>query len=167
MKTNSLLANDDDISMTATLRTRGGEPVDKRKAMLFRVAMICDDVKKIPATPAAIGARIRNIRENRLGLTQETFAKLLNVGSKATVSMWEKGEHLPNDPAILVRIAAYGGVAVDYLLTGRRFLIAPPTANLVPTLMTPYNFLLVPTEYANPASMPPLYFKLLENRLDE
>lgn len=48
------------------------------------------------------------------GLTQLTFAELLNYSDKA-VSKWERGESIP-DIFILKRIADHFGVTVDYLL---------------------------------------------------
>ena len=49
------------------------------------------------------------------GLTQLTFAELLNYSDKA-VSKWERGESIP-DIFILKRIADHFGVTVDYLLS--------------------------------------------------
>ncbi len=60
-----------------------------------------------------IGDRIKALRSGKR-ITQETLAKQLYVSPQA-VSRWEQGLAVP-DTAILVPLADYFGVTVDYLL---------------------------------------------------
>lgn len=57
--------------------------------------------------------RLINLRENN-NLYQADLAKIFNV-EQPTVSQWENGKRIP-DSEMLVRIANYFGVSVDYLL---------------------------------------------------
>lgn len=61
-----------------------------------------------------VGQRIRLIRGKT---TQTDFAKLIGVRKQNYVSRYEHGR-IPN-PDLLVKIANYGKVTVDWLLTGR------------------------------------------------
>ncbi|HEY4485794.1 MAG TPA: helix-turn-helix transcriptional regulator [Nitrospiria bacterium] len=63
---------------------------------------------------AQVGQRIRAIRGK---VTQTDFARLIGVRKQNYVSRYEHGR-IPN-PALLVRIAEYGKVTVDWMLTGR------------------------------------------------
>lgn len=56
---------------------------------------------------------LRKLREAR-GLKQQDMATICNV-SKSTYSYWEQGAHEP-DSTVLVDLARYFGVSVDYLL---------------------------------------------------
>ena len=60
-----------------------------------------------------IGERIKELRA-RKGATQETMANLLGVSPQA-ISKWEQNTTMP-DISLLVPIADYFGVSVDYLL---------------------------------------------------
>lgn len=57
--------------------------------------------------------RIKDLRKIN-GLRQIDFAKTLGI-SQSTLSTWESGRYEP-DAESLVRIAAYFGVSVDYIL---------------------------------------------------
>jgi transcriptional regulator with XRE-family HTH domain len=61
-----------------------------------------------------VGQRIRAIRGE---MNQTDFAKMIGVRKQNYVSRYEHGR-IPN-PELLVRIANYGKVTVDWLLTGR------------------------------------------------
>jgi transcriptional regulator with XRE-family HTH domain len=61
-----------------------------------------------------VGQRIRTIRGK---INQTDFAKMIGVRKQNYVSRYEHGR-IPN-PELLVRIANYGKVSVDWLLTGR------------------------------------------------
>ncbi|MBI3810756.1 MAG: helix-turn-helix transcriptional regulator [Nitrospirae bacterium] len=61
-----------------------------------------------------VGQRIRAIRGK---MNQTDFAKMIGVRKQNYVSRYEHGR-IPN-PELLVRIANYGKVTVDWLLTGR------------------------------------------------
>ncbi|HTN44558.1 MAG TPA: helix-turn-helix transcriptional regulator [Nitrospiria bacterium] len=61
-----------------------------------------------------VGQRIRSIRGK---VNQTDFAKMIGVRKQNYVSRYEHGR-IPN-PELLVRIANYGKVTVDWLLTGR------------------------------------------------
>ena len=61
-----------------------------------------------------VGQRIRTIRGT---MNQTDFAKTIGVRKQNYVSRYEHGR-IPN-PELLVRIANYGKVTVDWLLTGR------------------------------------------------
>jgi transcriptional regulator with XRE-family HTH domain len=61
-----------------------------------------------------VGQRIRSIRGK---INQTDFAKMIGVRKQNYVSRYEHGR-IPN-PELLVRIANYGKVTVDWLLTGR------------------------------------------------
>jgi len=63
---------------------------------------------------AHVGQRIRTIRGK---INQTDFAKMIGVRKQNYVSRYEHGR-IPN-PELLVRIANYGKVSVDWLLTGR------------------------------------------------
>ena len=59
------------------------------------------------------GDRLRSLRNDK-GITGEQLGKVLNV-TKVAVSKWESGDRTPNYD-ILIRIANYFDVTVDYLL---------------------------------------------------
>ncbi len=61
-----------------------------------------------------IGENIKFIRLKK-GLTQQEFAKLLNVDSSSAISNWEKGKREP-DLITLKKIAQLGNVSVDWIL---------------------------------------------------
>jgi len=65
-------------------------------------------------SPTQVGQRIREIRG---GMTQTEFAKLIGVKKQNYISRYERGR-VPN-PELLLRIADYGKVSVDWLLTGK------------------------------------------------
>lgn len=60
-----------------------------------------------------IGSRIKELRAKK-GTTQETVANALGVSPQA-ISKWEQNTTMP-DVSMLVPIADYFGVSVDYLL---------------------------------------------------
>ncbi|MGN1419167.1 MAG: helix-turn-helix domain-containing protein [Acutalibacteraceae bacterium] len=60
-----------------------------------------------------IGDKIKALRKSKK-ITQEQLAKILNITPQA-VSKWERGLSLP-DIELLVPIADYFGVSIDYLL---------------------------------------------------
>lgn len=61
-----------------------------------------------------IGKRIRQIRGE---LILEDFEKIMGV-SKNTLSLYERGEGNPKS-TFLLKLAEYGSVSVDWILTGR------------------------------------------------
>jgi transcriptional regulator with XRE-family HTH domain len=61
-----------------------------------------------------VGHRIRAIRGK---MNQTNFARVIGVRKQNYVSRYEHGR-IPN-PQLLVRIANYGKVTVDWLLTGK------------------------------------------------
>ncbi|MGK7344266.1 MAG: helix-turn-helix domain-containing protein [Candidatus Nitrospinota bacterium M3_3B_026] len=76
----------------------------------------------------------RMIRMVRGGLTQQQFAKSINV-SQGSVAKYEKGESIPG-AATLLRIAGLGGVTVEELLgggeeAGRSFVLSEEERRLV------------------------------------
>ena len=66
-------------------------------------------------TPASVGQRIKMVRGD---LTQKEFARALGIKKQNYVSRYEKGRIPTHD--ILVKIAEYGRVTVDWLLTGMK-----------------------------------------------
>lgn len=63
-----------------------------------------------------IGIRLKEERE-RIGLTQDAFALLVNAGRR-TVIDWEKGRTSPN--AVQLSALAEAGMDMTYVLTGQR-----------------------------------------------
>ena len=59
------------------------------------------------------GEILKELRK-REGLTQEQLAKILGV-SKSTVGMYEQSQRRPHSDELLMRIAGYFGVTIDYL----------------------------------------------------
>lgn len=66
-------------------------------------------------TKQTIGQRIKELRESR-EMTQAEFAAKFSVSDK-TVSKWEKGNSEP-ETDLLIKIAEFFEVTLDYLLTG-------------------------------------------------
>ena len=66
----------------------------------------------------SIANNIANLRKAK-GITQEQLAQSVNVSVQA-VSKWENGISIP-DTLVLVRIADFFNVSVDYLLCGMTF----------------------------------------------
>ena len=60
--------------------------------------------------------RLKELRSQR-GLRQIDFAKDMGI-LQSTLSSWENGRYEP-DSEMLIKIANYFGVTVDYLMTGR------------------------------------------------
>ena len=60
------------------------------------------------------GERLRGLREDS-DMTQKALASVINV-SPRMVSFYESGKHFPRDESILIKLAAYFGVTIDYLL---------------------------------------------------
>lgn len=56
---------------------------------------------------------LKKLRKSK-GLTQVQFAKIFNISS-GTIAMWETNKRIP-DTAMLIKIAEYFDVTVDYLL---------------------------------------------------
>lgn len=94
---------------------------------------ICFTFRAMKIDMKEIGARIRRIRDEK-GLTQEEFGKLIGVQG-AAVSKYEKGDIDPGTAGI-VRIAETGGVAIDWLITGK----GPPPS---PAKMTDEDILVL------------------------
>ena len=65
-------------------------------------------------SPAQVGQRIRAIRGK---VTQTDFAKILGVHKQNYISRYERGR-VPS-PELLIKIADYGKVSLDWLLTGK------------------------------------------------
>ena len=65
-------------------------------------------------SPVQVGQRIRRIRGK---LTQTEFAKILGVYKQNYISRYERGR-VPS-PDLLIRIADYGKVTLDWMLTGK------------------------------------------------
>ena len=64
--------------------------------------------------PGDIGQRIRELREQR-DIKQEKLAELLNI-NKATLSRIERGETKTVGSDILMKLAEYFGVSIDFLV---------------------------------------------------
>lgn len=56
---------------------------------------------------------LKKLRKNK-GLTQVQFAEIFNISS-GTIAMWETNKRIP-DTSMLIKIAEYFDVTVDYLL---------------------------------------------------
>ena len=65
-------------------------------------------------SPKEVGRRVRKIRG---GLSQSEFARRIGVPNQNGVSRYEGGRIPP--PELLVKIARFGKVSVDWVLTGR------------------------------------------------
>lgn len=65
-------------------------------------------------SPRDVGRRIRKIRGE---LSQSDFARRIGIPNQNGVSRYEKGRIPP--PELLLRIARYGKVSIDWVLTGR------------------------------------------------
>ncbi len=63
---------------------------------------------------SVFGKRLKLLRNEIDGLTQEKLGKVFNV-EKGTVSNWENGNRFPNEN-MLIKIANHFDVSVDYLL---------------------------------------------------
>ena len=64
--------------------------------------------------PGDIGQRIRELREQR-DIKQEKLAEILNI-NKATLSRIERGETKTVGSDILMKLAEYFGVSLDFLV---------------------------------------------------
>lgn len=69
-----------------------------------------DDTK---ASVGAFAQRLKQLRK-KIVISQAELAKQFNI-STGTIGMWETGQRMP-DSDMLVKIAQYFGVSVDYLL---------------------------------------------------
>lgn len=63
---------------------------------------------------SVFGKRLKKLRSEKEGLTQEKLGEIFNV-RKGTVSNWENGNRFP-DENTLIKLADYFDVSVDYLL---------------------------------------------------
>lgn len=72
-----------------------------------------DDFMKSISIEKQIGLRITRLRKNA-GIKQKELARQMNV-SVSTISHYESGTNVPN-VSILIAMAEYFGVSVDYLL---------------------------------------------------
>lgn len=70
----------------------------------------------MPLNPKEIGQRIKELR-NSLKLNQKVFGEGTGL-TQGGVSLYEKGKRIP-DPGILVDIAEFCNVTVDWILTGK------------------------------------------------
>lgn len=77
-----------------------------------------------------LGERLKKLRKQR-GLTQQDIADYLHV-STSSVGMWENGRRDP-DTGVLLDIADFFGVTVDYLL-GRECTISTQQALIKETI---------------------------------
>jgi phage repressor protein C with HTH and peptisase S24 domain len=65
---------------------------------------------------STVADRIRRVREDRLGISQEAFADRLGV-KRGAVGNWELGKGIKREN--LLKIAQEAGVSFDWLATGR------------------------------------------------
>lgn len=72
--------------------------------------------KKVPIDLRAIGRRIREMRG--FDLTQAEFARMLGIG-QSQLSKYELGQSAPTID-ILLKLKAYSGRSVYWILTGKR-----------------------------------------------
>lgn len=70
---------------------------------------------------------LKQLRKSK-GLTQVQFAKEFNI-SAGTIAMWETNKRIP-DTAMLIKIAEFFGVSVDYLLGNSNAPAIAPEAQL-------------------------------------
>lgn len=82
--------------------------------MTSRRTHIVRDLKQVSADPKAIGRRIREIRG--FDLTQGEFGRILGI-TQAQLSKYELGLSAPT-PAMLLRLKAYSGKTIDWILAG-------------------------------------------------
>ena len=66
-----------------------------------------------------IGARVKYVRQEVLGVSQQKFAKMLNVSRQNYISRYERDRQIK--PHILVAIARIGKTSVHWLITGKHF----------------------------------------------
>jgi transcriptional regulator with XRE-family HTH domain len=57
--------------------------------------------------------RLKNLRDEK-GLSQVELAKILNI-SRQSVGNYENGLRFPNDEKLIIKIADYFNVSIDYL----------------------------------------------------
>ena len=69
---------------------------------------------KVTVDSGGIGRRIRQIRG--FDLTQMEFCRILSI-SRAQLSKYELGQSAPT-PEILLKLKAYSGKSIDWILTG-------------------------------------------------
>lgn len=77
--------------------------------------------------PAETGKRIKAIREAK-GMTQMKFAEKLNI-SRSYMNKIEKGTKTASID-LLIEIAVYGGVTLDYLILGQSLAAIQVKANI-------------------------------------
>ena len=77
--------------------------------------------------PAETGKRIKAIREAK-GMTQMKFAEKLNI-SRSYMNKIEKGTKTASID-LLIDIALYGGVSLDYLVLGQSLAAIQVKANI-------------------------------------
>lgn len=77
--------------------------------------------------PAETGKRIKAIREAK-GMTQMKFAEKLNI-SRSYMNKIEKGTKTASID-LLIEIAVYGGVTLDYLILGQSLAAIQIKANI-------------------------------------
>ena len=77
--------------------------------------------------PADTGKRIKAIREAK-GMTQMKFAEKLNI-SRSYMNKIEKGTKTASID-LLIEIAVYGGVTLDYLILGQSLADIQVKANI-------------------------------------
>lgn len=77
--------------------------------------------------PAETGKRIKAIREAK-GMTQMKFAEKLNI-SRSYMNKIEKGTKTASID-LLIEIAVYGGVTLDYLVLGQSLAAIQVKANI-------------------------------------
>ena len=77
---------------------------------------------KIRLDPVAVGRRIRQVRG--FDLTQAEMARVLGL-TQAGLSKLERGDRLPTIE-VLLKLRAFSGKPVDWLITGEEPVSSPP-----------------------------------------
>lgn len=123
---------------------------ERAEYLLNRAFSYTDYIRHMSIAADKIGLRIKLIRTNILGLSQEKFCDLLSELTGVNINLntykgWESvksKKSIPNDLGILAQIAFIGGTTVDWLLTGNDYLLMQYTNHLDPKL--PYSKVLIP-----------------------
>ncbi len=76
---------------------------------------------------------LKKLRKSK-GLTQIQFAELFSISS-GTIAMWETNKRIP-DTSMLIRIADFFGVTVDYLLGNSNVPTITPVTQLEDTYLS-------------------------------
>lgn len=143
-----------------------GEKFSRRDLIRFRAALNKKSIDAMRVDVAAVGARIRKIRIENLGLTQKGLGDLIHA-TETNISNWENGTSLVKDVTILCRIAALGCCTVDWLLTGDDYVIS----SIRGATASPYTSVFIPPTSQNVASagdgVAAVYYSMVSNSLKE